>query len=318
MIIKCIVSLTAILLACHSPAEVVRSMLGARGAIMANPKMEFGGLTFTALSPGSTVSISATGTSAPVLVLETSSDGINWSPFVVGATTYVLANVGDKVYFRAGSGGNIRTAVELADYNSFSMSGTIAASGNVMSLLSRDFDDATTLNSQNCFIYLFKGCSALASAPQLPATVLAGSCYHSMFSGCKNLASAPQLPATVLATYCYFGMFHGCTSLASAPQLPATVLATGCYWSMFKGCSALASAPQLPATVLAGSCYREMFKGCSALASVQCSFTSWGTETTDWMTGVGSTGTRTFTKPAALPTEYGTSKIPVGWTVVDL
>jgi hypothetical protein len=34
MIIKCIVSLTAIVLACHSPAEVVRSMLGARGAIM--------------------------------------------------------------------------------------------------------------------------------------------------------------------------------------------------------------------------------------------------------------------------------------------
>lgn len=34
MIIKCIVSLAAIVLACHSPAEVVRSMLGARGAII--------------------------------------------------------------------------------------------------------------------------------------------------------------------------------------------------------------------------------------------------------------------------------------------
>src|SRR5574344_1725054 len=38
MIIKCIVSLAAIVLACHSPAEVVRSMLGARGARMANTK----------------------------------------------------------------------------------------------------------------------------------------------------------------------------------------------------------------------------------------------------------------------------------------
>src|SRR5574344_349152 len=135
MIIKCIVSLAAIVLACHSPAEVVRSMLGARGAIMANPKMEFGGLTFTALSANSKVSMLSNG-SAPVVSLETSSDGINWSPFVVGETTNVLANVGDKVYFRAGSSGNICTATGPVGYNSFSMSGTISASGNVMSLLS--------------------------------------------------------------------------------------------------------------------------------------------------------------------------------------
>jgi hypothetical protein len=343
MIIKCIVSLTAIVLACHSPAEVVRSMLGARGAIMANPKMGFGGLTFTALSPGSTVSMFAKG-SAPVVSLETSSDGLNWSPFIVGATTYVLANVGDKIYFRAGSGGNIRTAVGPADYNSFSMSGTIAASGNVMSLLSRDFDDATTITSQYCFGALFRGCISLASAPQLPATTLADYCYHrmfytcsslqeapelpaitladncyrEMFYGCAKLASAPQLPAKVLATECYYTMFYNCKKLASAPQLPATVLAESCYRGMFMGCTSLASAPQLPATVLAAHCYRQMFYNCEKLSSVQCSFTTWGAQTTDWMYGVGSTGTRTFKKPAALPTEYGTSKIPNGWTVVDL
>jgi hypothetical protein len=290
MIIKCIVSLTAIVLACHSPAEVVRSMLGARGAIMANPKMEFGGLTFTALSANSKVSMLSAG-SAPIVSLETSSDGINWSPFVVGATTNVLANVGDKVYFRAGSSGNTGIASSTG-YNKFEMSGTIAASGNVMSLLSSDFDDATTITSNYCFYYLFRYCTSLASAPALPATVLALGCYFSMFRGCTSLVSAPELPATVLASYCYYEMFQGCRSLASAPQLPATVLA--------------------------GGCYRDMFSGCTSLASVHCSFTTWGTQTTDWMKGVGSTGTRTFTKPAALPTEYGTSKIPVGWTVVDL
>src|SRR5574344_1599604 len=197
MIIKCIVSLAAIVLACHSPAEVVRSMLGARGALMANPKMEFGGLTFTALSANSEVSMFSSG-SAPVVSLETSSDGINWSPFVVGATTNVLANVGDKVYFRAGSSGNRRTGAGLADYNSFSKSGTIAASGNVMSLLSRDFDDATTITSQYCFVSLFQGCTSLASAPALPATTLAGFCYYSMFSGCTSLVNAPALAGTVL------------------------------------------------------------------------------------------------------------------------
>jgi hypothetical protein len=230
--------------------------------------------------------------SAPVVSLETSSDGINWSPFVVGATTNVLENVGDKVYFRAGTDGNTGIAASSVNYNKFAMSGTIAASGNVMSLLSRDFDDATTMNSQYCFGRLFMNCTSLASAPQLPATTLASYCYLAMFRDCTSLASAPQLPATTLVNNCYLGMFYGCTSLASAPQLPATTLVDGCY--------------------------REMFYSCSNLASVQCSFTSWGNGTTSWMGGVGSTGTRTFTKPAALPTEYGTSKIPDGWTVVDL
>ena len=226
---------------------------------------EVGGLTVTALSANSEVSMLSKGT-APIVSLETSSDGINWSPFVVGATTIVLANVGDKVYFRAGSSGNTGFATSPVDYNVFAMSGTIAASGNVMSLLSRDFDDATTINLQYCFCCLFNGCT--------------------------SLINAPALPATVLATFCYNSMFYGCTSLASAPALPATVLAT--------------------------SCYNRMFRDCEKLTSVQCSFTAWGTQTTDWMLGVGSTGTRTFKKPAALPTEYGTSKIPVGWTVVDL
>jgi hypothetical protein len=35
-----------------------------------------------------------------------------------------------------------------------------------------------------------------------------------MFRGCTSLTTAPELPATTLASNCYHGMFQGCTSLA--------------------------------------------------------------------------------------------------------
>jgi len=46
-----------------------------------------------------------------------------------------------------------------------------------------------------------------------------------MFRGCTSLITAPELPATTLTNYGYQGMFGGCTSLTKAPDLPATTLA---------------------------------------------------------------------------------------------
>ena len=66
-----------------------------------------------------------------------------------------------------------------------------------------------------------------------------------MFWSCTNLASAPELPATILANYCYFGMFEKCTNLTSAPELPATVLAEACYGSMFLDCTKLSTVTML-------------------------------------------------------------------------
>jgi hypothetical protein len=39
-----------------------------------------------------------------------------------------------------------------------------------------------------------------------------------MFRGCTNLLEAPDLPATELVKYCYYYMFYGCTSLTTAPR----------------------------------------------------------------------------------------------------
>jgi hypothetical protein len=59
------------------------------------------------------------------------------------------------------------------------MTGKVAASGNIQTLLKAD--------------------GSRTDAPDY--------CYYNMFAGCKSLTTAPALPATTLANYCYFGMF---------------------------------------------------------------------------------------------------------------
>ena len=164
--------------------------------------------------------------------------------------------------------GDIRT---LLDYTNFQYVDTQNAKFNQLfkgctQLTSAPELPATTL-AVSCYNSMFDGCTALTTAPALPATTLAASCYMDMFNGCTALKKAPELPATTLANYCYFEMFYGCSALTTAPELPAENLANSCYWSMFSWCSALTTAPELPATTLAQSCYNNMFSNCTALTS---------------------------------------------------
>ena len=156
------------------------------------------------------------------------------------------------------------------------------------------------------------------SAPALPATTLADSCYRALFNGCSALTVAPKLPATALATSCYRATFLNCSGLTTAPALPATTIAPYCYNSMFNGCSSLVIAPKLPAVTLRDNCYSYMFRYCTNLSSMEVSFTNWNSSeysTYLWHEDVALGGT--FTKPTALPEEYGADKIPSGWTVVN-
>ena len=129
-------------------------------------------LCFTAEEAGSTVKINANG-SAPAVNLQTSTDGGSWTPYTVG-NTITLANVGDIVYFKA-VGSNEKMASGISDYNNFVMTGTIAASGNVNSLLEEDEETARTMSmvADCCYANLFYQCSSLTQAPELPATTLA-------------------------------------------------------------------------------------------------------------------------------------------------
>ena len=143
----------------------------------------------------------------------------------------------------------------------------VACTGDIRTLL--NWKNYSTVDTQNAtFCKLFYGCTALTSAPDLPATTLANECYSRMFSGCTSLEKAPELKATTLANNCYSFMFYGCTSLTSAPELKATKLVASCYKSMFSGCTSLEKAPELKATTLESQCYESMFNGCTKLSSV--------------------------------------------------
>lgn len=142
----------------------------------------------------------------------------------------------------------------------------VDCSGDIRTLI--DYENHFIATNNARFMYLFKNCTQLTSAPKLPATDLADNCYFMMFGGCTSLATAPELPATDLADGCYANMFDGCKSLTKAPELPATKLADGCYYFMFSDCSALTTAPEeLPAKELANACYNGMFCRCTSLTS---------------------------------------------------
>ena len=218
-------------------------------------------LCFTAEEAGSTVAMKVNGSPTKGQAFETSTDRTNWSVFTPGTTRITLANAGDKVYFR---GDNTTVSESPSIYYKFVMSGKIAASGNIMSLLDKTCQ-STTISNNYCYNAMFQDCTSLTTAPALPATTLVDHCYDSMFYGCTSLTTAPALPATTLADNCYNSMFRDCTSLTTAPALPVTTLADSCYDSMFYNCTSLTTAPALPATTLASSCYNNMFSGCTRL-----------------------------------------------------
>ncbi len=297
------------------------------------PATEYKGLCFTAEEANSTVMMMLVNHGdVPDYELYYSYNGTDWNEFAVYSmhggeegTTITLSNVGDKVYFS----GNNPFGFSSADYESgevylfnFYMTGKIAASGNVMSLLKRDCS-VKEIPNDGCFQKLFDHCSSLTAAPELPATTLTNNCYESMFADCSSLVEAPELPATNLKESCYNTMFSFCTSLVKAPELPATTLKESCYAYMLQYCYNLANAPELPATELAPNCYFCMFDYDNKIESIKVHFSEWLDDETNywhatkfWLEGVASNGT--FYCPSALPDKPGVHGIPEGWTRVNI
>ena len=56
-----------------------------------------------------------------------------------------------------------------------------------------------------------------------------------MFNGCTALTTAPELPATMLADGCYNSMFYGCTSLNYIKMLATDISASDCLSNWVSG-----------------------------------------------------------------------------------
>jgi len=186
------------------------------------------------------------------------------------ADTLIPLRKGDKALLKGNNPQGISSIEEYKErkkgrwrtiwkYTAFNMTGRIAASGSVMSLID-GVGKCKEVPNSNCFLFMFLNCVSLTKAPQLTATQLAKDCYCGMFAKCSNLTEAPELPAKSLRSSCYARMFEECTSLTKAPKLPAKQLFFNCYHGMFRGCTSLKEAPKLPATKLAYACYSYMYE----------------------------------------------------------
>lgn len=107
-------------------------------------------LCFTASQASSSVTLSAVG-SPDAVSLETSDNGSDWTDYTVG-DTLPLASAGDKVYMRAKTE-NSTLGKDSSNYYKFAMTGTIAASGNMQSLLKADC--SRTDAPSYCFVRFF-------------------------------------------------------------------------------------------------------------------------------------------------------------------
>ena len=135
---------------------------------------------------------------------------------------------GEEVSF-GGQNGDLRlrgtniygTAFSTSEYSTITFdpeSDVVYCDGDIRTLL--DYKNYKTVDTQNArFCNLFKSCTVLASAPELPATTLANECYSCMFEGCAKLINAPALPAETLADGCYSWMFSGCLRLSTVKML---------------------------------------------------------------------------------------------------
>ena len=254
------------------------------GGVTPEPEPERDYLCFTSTGD-STVAMQQHGTpnTSAGKVIQYKLNDEQWQTWDLSAVT--LAD-GDKMYLKSDDEIPMsELGEEIMIGKCFVMTGSIAASGNIMSLV----NFAETISAYG-FMLLFNECTALTTAPELTATTLNEGCYMSMF--------------------------QDCTSLTTAPELPATTLVNGCYFSMFNGCTSLVTAPELPALELVSNCYTQIFYDCSKLNYVKASFTTdptSGSYIDMWLSNVSSTGTFIKSKDATWTNEQ--AKIPSGWTV---
>lgn len=232
-------------------------------------------------------------------------------PLFTTTKTFDIEGDLDKFMLAGGTLASTSNVGWYSYYKLFTATNVVDASGLILS--------STTLGNY-CYMAMFKDCTSLVAAPELPATKLANHCYNSMFTGCTSLVTAPKiLPAAELNIYCYANMFSWCASLTSVPEiLPATKLAKDCYANMFYNCSSLTTAPELPVATLAESCYDSMFNGCTNLNYIKCLATDISAIdcTKNFTKNVAATGT--FVKhPDMNDWTIGIDGIPVNWNAVD-
>lgn len=163
---------------------------------------------------------------------------INQKDGLIGKIT--LANKGDRVYIKAdltNTPSNSSHYTNLTVLNE-SANTKIRARGNIASINKGTNDvyktDYLAISQGYCYARMFKDCTSLTQAPDLPSIALSRACYYGMFQGCTSLKQAPELPATKLILTCYQDMFNGCTSLNYVKIHATDISASYCLYQWLK------------------------------------------------------------------------------------
>lgn len=164
-------------------------------------------LSFTSTG-NSTVSLTNEGDNAPTVYY--SFDRETWTLWDYSA---ISLTDGQIVYMYGDNGGDGGQFSESnSKYSHFTMTGTLAGGGNIMSLLGEDFENYTAVGTR-CFYYLFNDCYSLVSSPKFPAIILGNFCYCGCLAN-TSITESPYLPANP-SNSCYSLMFAFCGSLAN-------------------------------------------------------------------------------------------------------
>ncbi len=301
-----------------SGLEIKRSIRSRMAALEVDPipLKNFQPLTLEAIEDGDIIYYDPLGQT-----VEYSIDSTDWVTTIPKYTNTIKLEKGQKVYFR----GDNKAYGNSSYYSAIAASAPLYIYGNIMSLIdSKGFGKLKKLEAEYAFARLFSENSYIRNHPEkdliLPATSLSNNCYYYMFRGCTSLTKAPDLPAKTLAASCYRGMFFGCTSLTKSPDLPAESLASWCYYQMFSGCTSLTKAPDLPAEFPAYYCYSGMFNGCSNLSYIKALFLPGSLDglsfTKDWVKGVAPQGS--FVKNSKASWNItGVDGVPEGWNIKE-
>ncbi len=112
-------------------------------------------LCFTAVDADATIAFNKFG-SPDVANIVTSTDGKTWTDYEFG-TVITLANVGDKVYFRAADENDISFYKSYDAYYRFATTEgkRIAASGNIQTLMKADGDRLDISGKTRCYNSMF-------------------------------------------------------------------------------------------------------------------------------------------------------------------
>jgi hypothetical protein len=199
-------------------------------------------------------------------------------PLLLSASTLT-----DYCYYQTFAGSGITRAPEFADEEGNPAAATIPQYAckwmfKDCTLLAGAMELPATNVAQEGYYGMFSGCTAMATPPASLATTLSGSAAcQQMFLGCTSLLYAPDLPALTIPSNGYREMFSGCTSLREGPEIAATTVGESACAYMFgkimdgstvvsPACTSMVTGPsQLNATAMSNNCYQGMFAGCTSL-----------------------------------------------------